>query len=108
MWCRNATPPQSSATPQRDTTSEGHDLCGNKPAPHAGREHHGDRRSPTPGRGGSRALVLFLGVRGTLTVGAVLQIVPVILLLVSPVRALRDMPVPPARTAVPPAREGAA
>lgn len=52
------------------------------------------------------ALVLFLGVRGTLTVGAVLQIVPVILLLVSPVRALRDMPVPPARTAVPPAREG--
>lgn len=53
------------------------------------------------------ALVLFLGVRGTLTVGAVLQIVPVILLLVSPVRALRDMPVPPARTAVLPAREGA-
>ncbi|MGW2291596.1 MFS transporter [Streptomyces phaeochromogenes] len=52
------------------------------------------------------ALVLLLGVRGTLTVGAVLQIVPVILLLVSPVRALRDMPVPPARTAVPPAREG--
>ncbi|MFF1629611.1 MFS transporter [Streptomyces sp. NPDC058272] len=52
-------------------------------------------------------LVLFLGVRGTLTVGAVLQIVPVILLLASPVRALRDMPVPPTRTAVPPAREGA-
>ncbi|WP_330351754.1 MFS transporter [Streptomyces sp. NBC_00582] len=48
------------------------------------------------------ALVLFLGVRGTLVVGAVLQIVPVILLLVSPVRALRDMPAPPARTAVPP------
>ncbi|MEU9270082.1 hypothetical protein AB0E04_32155 [Streptomyces sp. NPDC048251] len=53
------------------------------------------------------ALVLFLGVRGTLTVGAVLQIVPVILLLASSVRALRDMPVPPACTAVPPAREGA-
>ncbi|MFM9452284.1 MFS transporter [Streptomyces europaeiscabiei] len=53
------------------------------------------------------ALVSFLGVRGTLTVGAVLQIVPVILLLASPVRALRDMPVPPARTAVPPARERA-
>ncbi|MGW0578131.1 hypothetical protein ACWD25_19655 [Streptomyces sp. NPDC002920] len=53
------------------------------------------------------ALVLFLGVRGTLAVGAVLQIVPVVLLLVSPVRALRDMPVPPARTTVPPAREGA-
>ncbi|MFD9425633.1 MULTISPECIES: hypothetical protein [unclassified Streptomyces] len=53
------------------------------------------------------ALVLFLGVRGTLAVGAVLQIVPVILLLASPVRALRDIPVPPARTAVPPAREGA-
>ncbi|MFE9679294.1 MFS transporter [Streptomyces sp. NPDC006259] len=53
------------------------------------------------------ALALFLGVHATLTVGAVLQIVPVILLLASPVRALRDMPVPPARTAVPPAREGA-
>ncbi|MFB7999736.1 MFS transporter [Streptomyces sp. NPDC056002] len=53
------------------------------------------------------ALILFLGVRGTLTVGAVLQIVPVILLLLSPIRTLRDMPVPPARTTVPPAREEA-
>ncbi|MEU1038620.1 hypothetical protein ACFYP4_16505 [Streptomyces sp. NPDC005551] len=53
------------------------------------------------------ALVLFLGVGGTLTVGAVLQIVPVILLFASPVRALRDMPVPSAGTAVPPACEGA-
>ena len=53
------------------------------------------------------ALVPFLGVRGTLAVGAVLQVVPVILLLFSPVRALRDMPAPPTRAAVPPAREGA-
>lgn len=52
------------------------------------------------------ALVLLLGVRGTLAVGAVLQIVPVVLLLASPVRALRDMPAPPACAAVPPAREG--
>ncbi|WP_255306216.1 MFS transporter [Streptomyces sp. Wb2n-11] len=54
------------------------------------------------------ALVLCLGVRSTLAIGAALQIVPVILLLFSPVRALRDMPVPPSRTAVPRAREGAA
>ncbi|MER6516702.1 MFS transporter [Streptomyces sp. NPDC001553] len=53
------------------------------------------------------ALVLFLGVRVTLAVGAVLQIVPVVLLVLSPVRALREMPVPLSRTAVPPAREGA-
>ncbi|WP_330334722.1 hypothetical protein OHS33_36520 [Streptomyces sp. NBC_00536] len=77
------------------------------PGPHAGREHHGDHRSPALAAAAAGALVLVLGVRGTLTVGAVLQIVPVILLLASPVRALRDMPVPPARTAVPPARDGA-
>ncbi|MEK9518230.1 MFS transporter [Streptomyces venezuelae] len=53
------------------------------------------------------ALVLLLGVRGTLAVGAVLQVVPVVLLVLSPVRALREMPSPLARTAVPPAREGA-
>ncbi|MFD4688988.1 MFS transporter [Streptomyces sp. NPDC058463] len=52
------------------------------------------------------ALVLLLGVRGTLAVGAVLQVVPVLLLLASPVRTLRDMPAPPACTAVPPARGG--
>ncbi|EDX21237.1 MULTISPECIES: hypothetical protein [unclassified Streptomyces] len=52
-------------------------------------------------------LVLLLGVRGTLAVGAVLQTVPAVLLLLSPVRALREMPSPLARTAVPPAREGA-
>ncbi|WP_327740485.1 hypothetical protein OG749_46210 (plasmid) [Streptomyces nojiriensis] len=52
-------------------------------------------------------LVLFLGVRGTLVVGAALQLIPVALLLFSPVRALRDMPTPPTRAAVPPAREGA-
>ncbi|MDD9380391.1 hypothetical protein M8Z33_27805 [Streptomyces sp. ZAF1911] len=53
------------------------------------------------------ALVLLLGVRSTLAVGAVLQTVPVVLLLLSPVRALREMPVPLSRTAVPPARGGA-
>ncbi|MEU8759538.1 hypothetical protein [Streptomyces sp. NPDC048659] len=53
------------------------------------------------------ALVLLLGVRGTLTVGAALQVVPVALLLSSPVRALRDMPAPPTRATVPPALEGA-
>ncbi|MER6399334.1 MFS transporter [Kitasatospora sp. NPDC001603] len=51
-------------------------------------------------------LVLLLDVRTTLTVGAVLQIVPVALLLASPVRTLRSMPLPPATVDVPPAREG--
>ncbi|MFE6039942.1 hypothetical protein [Streptomyces sp. NPDC056452] len=51
------------------------------------------------------ALVL-LGVRRTLVIGAVLQVAPVVLLLASPVRASRDMPAIPARTAVPPACEG--
>ncbi|WP_198358371.1 hypothetical protein [Streptomyces fildesensis] len=54
------------------------------------------------------ALVLLVGVRGTLSVGALFQVLPVVLLLVSPVRALRDMPTPPGRTAVPPARQGGA
>ncbi|MCX5317815.1 MFS transporter [Streptomyces sp. NBC_00154] len=49
------------------------------------------------------ALALLLDVRAVLAVGALLQVVPVVLLLASPVRALRDMPSP----AVPPAREGA-
>ncbi|MGX1759428.1 MFS transporter [Streptomyces lydicus] len=53
------------------------------------------------------ALVLLLGVHSTLAFGAALQAVPVVLLLTSPVRALRDMPAPPAHTIVPPAREGA-
>ncbi|MDT0460661.1 MFS transporter [Streptomyces sp. DSM 41527] len=52
-------------------------------------------------------LVLPLGVHSTLAFGAVLQVVPVILLLASPVRAVRDLPAPPARTSVPSAREGA-
>ncbi|MEU6328437.1 MFS transporter [Streptomyces sp. NPDC047049] len=52
------------------------------------------------------ALVLYVGVHSTLAFGAVLQVVPVVLLLASPVRAVRDMPAPPARPAVPPAREG--
>ncbi|MCX4546147.1 MFS transporter [Streptomyces sp. NBC_01565] len=53
------------------------------------------------------ALALVLGVPGVLAVGALLQVVPVVLLLASPVRTLRDMPAPPCGAAVPPAREGA-
>lgn len=53
------------------------------------------------------ALVLHLGVRTTLTIGALFQLVPVALLLLSPVRTLRDMPAPPPRTPLPAAREGA-
>ncbi|MFF2790629.1 MFS transporter [Streptomyces sp. NPDC058049] len=52
------------------------------------------------------ALVLYLGVRTTLTVGALFQLVPVALLLLSPVRTMRDMPAPPRRTALPSTREG--
>ncbi|MFZ3492836.1 hypothetical protein ACODT5_06285 [Streptomyces sp. 5.8] len=53
------------------------------------------------------ALVLHLGVRTTLTIGALFPLVPVALLLLSPVRTLRDMPAPPPRTPLPSAREGA-
>jgi predicted MFS family arabinose efflux permease len=49
-------------------------------------------------------LVFLLDVRATLAVGALLQVVPVVLLLASPIRALREIP---AHAAVPPAREGA-
>ncbi|MER6116135.1 MFS transporter [Streptomyces sp. NPDC001743] len=49
-------------------------------------------------------LVLLLDVRATLAIGALLQVAPVVLLLASPIRALRTIP---ARAAVPPAREGA-
>ncbi|MER7576952.1 MFS transporter [Streptomyces sp. NPDC126514] len=49
------------------------------------------------------ALVLLLDVRATLAVGALLQVVPAVLLLASPIRALRTIPA----RAVPPAREGA-
>lgn len=49
-------------------------------------------------------LVLLLDVRATLAVGALLQVVPVVLLLASPIRVLRKIPT---RAAVPPAREGA-
>jgi predicted MFS family arabinose efflux permease len=49
-------------------------------------------------------LVLLLDVRATLAIGALLQVVPIVLLLASPIRALRTIP---ARTAVPLAREGA-
>ncbi|MFE7427781.1 hypothetical protein [Streptomyces sp. NPDC057545] len=48
-------------------------------------------------------LVLLLDVRATLAVGALLQVVPVVLLLASPIRVLRTIP---ARAAVPIAREG--
>ncbi|MDT9692961.1 MFS transporter, partial [Streptomyces sp. P9(2023)] len=51
------------------------------------------------------ALALLLDVRAVLAVGALLQVVPVVLLPTSPVRALRDMPAPPDSPAVPPARE---
>ncbi|MFI0119905.1 hypothetical protein [Streptomyces globisporus] len=49
-------------------------------------------------------LVLVLDVRATLAVGALLQIVPLVLLLASPIRTMRQIP---AREAVPPARERA-
>ncbi|GAB3171089.1 hypothetical protein [Streptomyces incanus] len=49
-------------------------------------------------------LVLALDVRAALAVGALLQVVPVALLLASPIRTLRKIP---ARVSVPPAREGA-
>ncbi|MFI5867577.1 MFS transporter [Streptomyces sp. NPDC051546] len=52
------------------------------------------------------ALALYLGVRATLAIGALFQLVPVALLLLSPVRTMRDMPAPPPRTALPSAREG--
>ncbi|MGA5215125.1 hypothetical protein ACPCAE_03485 [Streptomyces cinereoruber] len=51
-------------------------------------------------------LALVLDVPAVLAVGALLQVVPVLLLLASPVRALRAMPVLPVPAAVPPAREG--
>ncbi|MGW5927706.1 MFS transporter [Streptomyces anulatus] len=49
-------------------------------------------------------LVLALEVRATLAIGALLQVIPVVLLLASPIRTLRKIPT---RAAVPPAREGA-
>ncbi|MEU9254471.1 hypothetical protein AB0D66_21775 [Streptomyces sp. NPDC048270] len=52
-------------------------------------------------------LVLCLGLHTTLTAGALFQLVPVALLLLSPVRAMRAMPAPPAQSALPSAREGA-
>ncbi|MFF6833295.1 hypothetical protein ACFY84_15675 [Streptomyces sp. NPDC012438] len=52
------------------------------------------------------ALALVLEVPAVLAIGTLLQIVPVLLLLASPVRALRTMPTPPTPAAVPPARKG--
>ncbi|MCX4784000.1 MULTISPECIES: MFS transporter [unclassified Streptomyces] len=49
-------------------------------------------------------LVLLLDVRATLAIGALLQVVPIVLLVASPIRTLRRIP---ARVSVPPAREGA-
>ncbi|CAL9659895.1 hypothetical protein [Streptomyces sp. Tu 3180] len=57
--------------------------------------------SPTAG-----ALAVLLGLRAGLTVDALLQTVPVVLPLVSPVHALQTMLTPPDTGAVPPAREG--
>lgn len=51
------------------------------------------------------ALTLYLGVHITLTIGALFQLVPVALLLLSPVRTMRDMPAPPPRSALPSARK---
>ncbi|MFI6107472.1 hypothetical protein [Streptomyces sp. NPDC051310] len=53
------------------------------------------------------ALTLLLDLRAVLAMGALLQVTPLIPLLASPVRTLRDMPAPPDSAAVPPAREGA-
>ncbi|MFC9585809.1 MFS transporter [Streptomyces yangpuensis] len=53
------------------------------------------------------ALALVLAVPTVLATGTLIQVLPVLLLLNSPVRALRAMPTPPARPAVPPAREEA-
>ncbi|KUO04819.1 MFS transporter [Streptomyces caeruleatus] len=53
------------------------------------------------------ALALLLDVRAVLAVGALLQVVPVVLLFASPVRTLRSMPTPHDTAALPPAREGA-
>uniref|UniRef100_UPI002F911EE4 hypothetical protein n=1 Tax=Kitasatospora sp. NBC_01519 TaxID=2903576 RepID=UPI002F911EE4 len=50
-------------------------------------------------------LVVLVDVRATLAVGALLQVVPVVLLLASPIRVLRKIP---ARAAVLSTREGAA
>ncbi|MEU5240930.1 hypothetical protein ACH4UR_24900 [Streptomyces lydicus] len=52
------------------------------------------------------ALAMLLDVRTVFAVGAILQTIPVLLLLAYPVRALRTMPTPPDTQAVPPAREG--
>ncbi|MFE3901121.1 MFS transporter [Streptomyces sp. NPDC059153] len=52
------------------------------------------------------ALAILLDVRTVLAVGAILRTIPVLLLLASPVRALRTMPNPPDTKAVPQAREG--
>ncbi|MFG3545136.1 MFS transporter [Streptomyces clavifer] len=53
------------------------------------------------------ALALVLDVPAVLAVGALLQVLPTLLLLASPVLALRAMPIPPTPAAVPPVREGA-
>ncbi|MFC7908341.1 MFS transporter [Streptomyces nigra] len=53
------------------------------------------------------ALALLLDVRTVLAIGALFQVVPAVLLLASPVRALREMPAPPDSETVPSAREGA-
>ncbi|MER6852842.1 MULTISPECIES: hypothetical protein [Streptomyces] len=74
------------------------------PGPDAIRRHHAHPGARSLAAATAGALVLVLDARATLAVGALLQVVPVVLLLASPIRALRTIP---ARTAVPPAHEGA-
>ncbi|MFD7853413.1 hypothetical protein ACFV6B_03825 [Streptomyces microflavus] len=69
-----------------------------------GTSAHGDAK-PTPlAAATAGGLVLALDVRATLAIGALLQVVPLALLLASPIRTLHKIPT---RAAVPPAREGA-
>ncbi|WP_237302780.1 hypothetical protein [Streptomyces sp. S063] len=74
------------------------------PGPDAVRQYHSHRRARPLAAATAGSPVLALDVRTTLAIGALLQIVPVVLLLASPIRTLRKIPT---RAAVPPAREGA-
>ncbi len=67
------------------------------------RQHHAQRQGPSARVGTAGGLALFLNDRAALGVGALLQVVSVVLLLTSPFRALREIP---ARAAMPPDREG--
>ncbi|CAM5236489.1 hypothetical protein SBADM41S_04352 [Streptomyces badius] len=71
------------------------------PGPDAVRQYHSHRRARPLAAATAGSPVLALDVRTTLAIGALLQIVPVVLLLASPIRTLRKIPT---RAAVPPAR----